>query len=312
VAILEIPVASLGLSFADVDADGAMELVIATQSELQVYEGGSIVPLVSPRGLDSDSIDAMVGGPFDAMAGDDVVILFADELRLHGSDGMGNFGVPTTSATSWPDSLGLLAGEFDGPAPADLLIWGTSGAGVRLGSGDEFSLGDGETEAATARSLDDPVGGFMLQRGQLLEFYTVVGGTIASSPARADPPFAVTSIEHLGDGYDLSSSVIEQEWTFIEERGPATGNLGNQWGLVGQVMAMAGGDFDGDARADVALIVGSSVQIRFDEHDPDSCLAQYPYASIATGLAVGDHDGDGDDELAVRFDGGHVSLLDGE
>src|SRR5689334_4199867 len=29
-----IPVASLGLSFADVDADGAMELVIATESEL--------------------------------------------------------------------------------------------------------------------------------------------------------------------------------------------------------------------------------------------------------------------------------------
>jgi hypothetical protein len=307
---LAIPVAALALSFVDVDADGADELVIATPSELQVYESASDVPLVSLRVLDSDSIDAMVGGPFDAMAGDDVMILFADELRLHASDGAGSFAAPSVSLSDWPDSIGLLAGEFDGEAPADLLLWGNSGAGVRLGSGDTFPLSDDVITVATARSLDDPSGGFALLRGQsILAFFNTDGTIINEGSLRPGSPNVLTSVSPLGS--DLSSSVVS-EWTVIEQWAPTTGYLLSRWGVLGQVTAMAGGDFDGDSASDVALIVDGAVQINFGVASPMTCLASYPFASSAVAVAVGDHDGDGDDELAVQFEAGDVVVLDGE
>jgi hypothetical protein len=312
---LSIPVAALALSFADVDDDGAEELVVATQSELQVYESGMDIPLVSPRGLDSDSIDAMDAAHFDATPGEDVVILFADELRKHGSDGVGNFAAPSVSASNWPDSVGLLASEFIGSAPADMLIWASSGAGIEFGTGNVVPVAvDVVISSASARAVTDPVSGFVLQHDDALEFYVGVDEWVGLSQMRGAAPYALTSIEHLGDGYDLSSSVINSSfaWTMIEQWIPDNGNLGVRWGVLGHVTAMAGGDFDGDARADVALIVDGTVQVQLGVLEQDTCLASYPFAGIATNLAVGDHDGDGDDEIAIRFEDGNVAILDAE
>jgi hypothetical protein len=310
---LSIPVAALAMHFVDVDSDGAEELVLATTSELQVYESGSDIPLVSPRGLDSDSIDAMVGGPFDATPGDDVVILSADELRLHASDGTGNFAAPSASASSWPNSVGLLDAELDGAAPADLLIWASSGAGVELGDGDAFPLSVENIGSATARSLADPLGGFVLQHDTRLDFYTVGGLAIGSSEMRGSSPYALTSITQLGESFDLSSSaVLPGPWTIIQQWSPGTGSSGPHWGLLGRVTAMAGGDFDGDARADLALIIDGALQIQFAGLSDETCLAMYPFAAIAQDLAIGDHDGDGDDEIAVRFQGGNIAILEGD
>jgi hypothetical protein len=309
---LEIPVAALAMHFVDVDSDGAEELVVATASELQVYESGSDIPSVSPRGLDSDSIDAMVGGPFDATPGDDVMLLIDDELCLHASDGAGNFAAPSVSASTWPDSVGLLEGEFDGVAPADLLIWASSGAGVQLGSGDAFPLSADVIGVATARSVDDPPGGFVLQHNTTLDFYDVGGVAIGSEAMRGDSPYALTSGSQLGYIFDLSSSVVGPGmWTIIEQWDAGTG-LGSYWGLPGRVTTMAGGDFDGDDRADIAVIVDGAVQIQFTVITNVTCLALYPFAAIAQNLAIGDHDGDGDDEIAVRFEAGNIAVLDGE
>lgn len=311
---LPIPLAALALQFVDVDADGADEMVVATQSELQVYESGEDLPQVSPRGFDSDSIDAMVGGPFDAIAGDDVVILFADELRLHGSDGAGGFAVPSMSPSDYPDSVGLLGGELDGVPPADVLIWASSGAGVALGSGAVVPLSVEMIGSASARWLADPLGGIVLQHGNVLDFYTTAGLVNGSVEMRGDAPYALTSITHLGQSFDLSSSVIphRQSWTLIEHWVPPTGNFGTQWGLRGQVTAMASGDFDGDTQADVAFIVDAAVQIQFAVLTDATCLALYSFPITPRNLAVGDHDGDGDDELGVRFQAGNIEILDGE
>ncbi len=307
----EIPAAALSLSFVDVDADGADELVIATASELMVYESGSDVPTVSPRELESDSIDAMVGGPFDAMPGDDVVILVADELRLHGSDGMGSFAAPSVSASPWPDSVGLIAGEFDGAAPADLLIWAHAGAGVSLGSGAMIELSTDDIDTASARPFAAPVAGFVLEHDGLLDLFTIAGSHIDSAQTHLDAPHGLTSIEQLGDSLDLSSSVVAQDWTLLQSWGPATGNEGASWGVQGRATQIVGGDFDGGGRADVALLQEDAVEILAGVLD-DPCLMTYPFADLTRGLAVGDHDGDGDDELAIWFEAGHVAVADGE
>jgi hypothetical protein len=193
------------------------------------------------------------------------------------------------------------------------LIWASTGASVELGSGDTVSLGGELIGTATARSLADPIGGFALQRAVFLDFYSAAGAQTGSSQMRGDSPFALTSIAQLGDGFDLSSSVVASGlWTILEQWGPATGNLGTRWGLLGQVTAMAGGDFDGDARADVALILDGTVQIQLGALTDGSCLAAYPFAAIAQDLEIGDQDGDGDDELAIRFDAGNIVVIDGE
>jgi hypothetical protein len=310
---LMIPVASLALSFADVDDDGAEELVVATVSELHVYESGSDVPLISPRGLESETVDAMAAAAFDATPGEDVVILYADELRRHASDGAGNFAAPSVSPSSWSNSVGLLAGELDGAAPADTLIWASSGAGVELASGASIQLSNEMIASAIARPLAEPAAGFALQRSDILYFFTSGGASIGTAQMRgSSPPFALTSITQLGEAHDLSSSVIGSDWTMIEQWRPASANLDGYSGVLGQVTAMAGGDFDGDAQADVALIIDGSLQVQFGVLSETTCLALYPFESIATNIVVGDHDGDLDGELAIRFEGGNVAVIDAE
>jgi hypothetical protein len=166
--------------------------------------------------------------------------------------------------------------------------------------------------SATARSVTDPIAGFVLQHDDALEFYVGLGELVGLSQMRGEAPYALSSIAQLGDGFDLSSSVINSPfvWTMIEQWGPATGNLGVYWGVPGRVTAMAGGDFDGDDRADVAMIVDSSVQLQFRVLEENTCIVFLPFQSIPTNLAVGDHDGDGDDEIAIRFDGGNVAVIE--
>ncbi len=317
VPIQEIPIASLALTFADVQGDGSKELVIATQSELHVFDSSG-AETVSPRELDSDTVTAMVAGPFDATPGDDVMILYADELLLHASDGVGSFAAPSVIPTGLPDSVGALAGDFDGAGLADVLIWASSGAVVSLGSGEVIELSTGDFRTATARAVDELPAGFLLDRSGVLDWFETDGDASGSAWPRGDAPITLTSIDHVGDWFDLSSSLIfsqgpAQEWTLIE----SWWSLDNEdsdfaWGVNGRVDAMAGADFDGGETADVALIVGGTVQINHQVLSDSSCLELYPFAGVAAALAVGDHDGDGDDELAIRFEDGHVSVVDGE
>ena len=314
---LPIPGVALALSFVDVDDDGADELVVATQSELHVFESGSDMPTTSARGLDSPSVDAMVGGAFDMSPGDDVVLLFADELYLHASDGVGSLAMPIVVASGWTDSRGLRVGQFDDQALSDLLIWSGTGAGIAFGSGLGVPLGDQVAIAtADARSVDDPVAGFVIafEESPVMSFHDADGGFIDYVGLRGVWPYAVTSFEILGDGYVLSTSTINsvESWTAFEEWGPATGNSGQIWGMLGSVEAMLGADFGGDARDDVAMLSGGEPRIHFDVHDINGCLATYSLGDPAVDLVAGDHDGDGDDELALLTALGEVVVIDGE
>src|SRR5690606_18515472 len=103
-----------------------------------------------------------------------------------------------------------------------------------------------------------------------------------------------------------------ESWSVFEEWGPATGNSGQIWGMLGSVEAMVGADFGGDSRGDVAILSGGEPRIHFDVHDINRCLAPYSLGGPAGDLAVGDHDGDGDDELAVLTSLGEIVVIDGE
>jgi hypothetical protein len=155
----------------------------------------------------------------------------------------------------------------------------------------------------------------VLVRGSNLDFYTVDGAAIASSPMRGGSPHALTSIAHLGDGFDLSASHKQNdfgEWTLLEQWGPGTGNLGASWGTIDPIHTILGGDFDGDGQGDLALVSAGSMRLHLRVLTDESCTGSYAFNGNVLGLAVGDHDGDGDDELAIRSDVPHVVILDGE
>jgi hypothetical protein len=89
----------LALSFVDVDADGAAELVAATQAELHAFESGSNVASVSARVYESSSIVAMVAGDFESDPGQDLALLVDDTLLVHRADGIAGFDAPSESQT---------------------------------------------------------------------------------------------------------------------------------------------------------------------------------------------------------------------
>jgi hypothetical protein len=318
VQIVPVPDVALALAFVDADADGADELAIATANDIVLFESGDGVPTISPRNIGSGFVDAMASGELDVNVGEDLVLLVDDQLYDHLSIGGGSFDVAMEHSPGWPMSTGMAVGLFDPSPLADLLLWGESGAMVQLDGQPGGVLLDQPVHAASARSVSDPVSGYVAQTGLTLWFFAPDLSGIASADLRGNEPIALTSLTDLGDGYDLSSSQMNglgSEWSLLTEWGPATGNMGMQWGVTGRVRQMIAGDFGGDARADVAL-AGSNggverVAIQHNVHS-QGCISEYTVEGVIREIAAGDHDGDGDLELGVRLSTGEIWLIDGE
>lgn len=150
---LAIPDAAIALSFADVDEDGDEELVVASETQLLVFESGVDTPTTSARELGPASVDAISAGPLDDNPGEDLVVLVGSELRTHVSDGFGGFTLGGVSPEPRPGTTGLRVGDFDGQAPADVLVWGDNGADVMLAGGASVvvTMGDAAISGANVR-----------------------------------------------------------------------------------------------------------------------------------------------------------------
>jgi hypothetical protein len=305
--VFEILEPVLALAFVDVDSDGARELVAATQTQLHVMENGSPTPVSHPRGIESSSVDAMVGGAFDGMPGDDVVVLHDDQLDLNGSDGLGNL-LPALGAPSpFPGTLGLEAGAFDVELMTDLLAWGTSTTGVIYGTGETLGLLGEAISSASTRDLGMAGDGFTLLRGNELLFLDIGGFITGTVFLYGASPHAQASFDALGQAGEVGSSNVAG-WTLIEFFDWTTANLSWRWGLLGTVGHMRSGDLDSvDSTSELALIVDDALWL----YVSGECLLQVPLDGAVTALAFGDHDGDGDDELAVST-ANTISIIDVE
>jgi hypothetical protein len=174
---VDVQAQALALSFADVDADGQDELVVATEAELLVYEPGGAAPTSSNR--EAGYIEDMVAGSFDATPGEDALLLVADSLRLHGSNGDGSFAPAIVSPTAIGSINGLYAGQFDDQPPTDLFAWGNAGAYVeRAGQVVTFGNLALAVQDGAAHEFGSSVSGFALQRDYYIEIYTLDGQLI--------------------------------------------------------------------------------------------------------------------------------------
>jgi hypothetical protein len=305
---LAVDDAPLALSFVDVDADGAAELVVATQTELHVFESGSNVATVSARVVESPSVQAMVAGAFDANPGQDLSLLVDDTLLMHPSDGIAGFEVPSEGASPLQDGVSMLVGEFDGLPLSDRMVWGSNGASLIAGS--VTMIQNGSVTSATAVDLDSGSGRFVLQTWDWMFIYALDGSSIVDFGIDGFSDVGVMiSLVAAAESLDLGATVYET-WTMLDMRELQQSR--GRWGVNGTVSAMVGGDLDGDGSDEVALLLDGGVTLIDELASGRECTQPLELAGLtdAAHLAIGDWDGDGDDELAVAFASGEIAVFD--
>ena len=87
----------------------------------------------------------------------------------------------------------------------------------------------------------------------------------------------------------------------------------HRWPIHGDPVQVFAGNLHGDADDELVFIDGWSVAVELDPGGAADCWHELPLATRGQpNLAVfGDHDGDGDEELAIRTELGEAVLLDG-
>jgi hypothetical protein len=304
---------ALALSFADVDADGQEELVVATASELWVYESDGADPIASPRA--AGEIRDMVAGDFDATPGEDVLLLLSgDSLALHNSIGDGTFGPGASNPTPIGFLTGLVAGDFDGQPPSDLLAWGGAGAYVDL-AGQIIVLDEGQIASAAVHDLGSPEPSIALWRDTTVDIYALDVQPITSWTEVPGVPMLAPFWREFTSEYAIVSAHYDT-WSRVQSR-----NLNqeiDEWSIHGTPSLIFAGDLDHSQTDELVF---------FDEMDPDLPNAFVQFNPLQDGdcwhplpvpgrgnpveAVFGDHDGDGDEELAFRTDLGEAALFDG-
>ena len=305
--------AGLRLTFADVDADGQDELVVATAEGLLVHEFAGGLPTATAREM--GAVWAMVAGGFDEVAGEDVLLLVGSELRLYGSNTDGSFAAAVNSQTPIASVEGLIAGELDGEPPTYILGWGGTGAYLQVAEGVVVPT-DNNVFGAAAFDFDAEAPGFALHGVEVLEIYNLdfeqTGG--ASGHESTDQLTAFRSM--AGIGY-ANVRAYDSGWGRVWRVDPSTATTLEEWAIPVKPVDMFAGDLDGDSVDELVFTFGdesrAGVGIEFDPLGPGDCwdspslATDYPPRSVA----LGDYDGDGDQELAILTTSGDVAWLDG-
>jgi hypothetical protein len=310
---LPVPVAvpgqALALTFADVDADGQDELVIATEAELVVYEPGGAAPTISDR--EAGLIEDMVAGSFDPTPGEDALLLVADSLLLHGSNGDGSFAPGVVSPTAIGSISGLYAGQFDDQPPTDLFAWGGAGAYVER-AGQVMTFGNLGVLDGAAHEFGSSSPGFALMRDHYAEIYTPDGQLVVGW-YDTEYPWVIAAFTH---GPEALYVHVDHRLTWSRVLAGNPNEETRVWAIYGTPDQIAAGDLDGNGTDELVLFDDASVAIDVNPLAEGNCWYS-PYSLImpARGnpseAVFGDHDGDGDEELAVRTSLGEVVLIDG-
>ena len=311
--MLEPNAAPLALSFVDVDADGQAELVVATMTELLVYEFGVDVPTVSPRDVPSDTVQSMVAGDFDGQPGEDLALLVGTEHHRHFSDGVAGFVNPSVDVSPLLEPEDLLAGDFDQMGFTDLLSWGTDGA-VLLLDGSTVSLFDGWVEDAAAFDGNAPEPGLLLLEPEMVRLFDSMEMQVAEENFAG--PVILVDLElaavHAPQMNRYASTHPKGLWTLLQLWNPAS--LAEDDAVLHPSVEfdIAAGDLDGDQHDEIATIGDDVTLIVSALADP--CLAPVDLGDDGPAIhhAIGDHDGDGDDELALALAAGGIMIVDGE
>lgn len=312
-SVIPIPVQGVGLalSFADLQGEGSDELVVATETQLELHPSAGELSL-HPRGLPSPAVRAMVGGQFGPGPGEAIALLLdGDSLAIHVNDGMGGLEPAQLGVTDLPDASRLLTANFGADEIDELVVYGP-GAVVRIG-GQLVELSAEPVIDMAYRPASTEYGGVSMLGPEQVSFVDLgaqLQDLVSFAPGE---PRAQTSVVTYGEPTDLSAWRV-QDWTYLVSILPAasTPEPVAPLGLPLRVATMEGLNFLGDMYPDVGLISeeGELWLLQEINYLPGQCLMQLPLPGLARELAVGDHDGNGDEELAVLLDDGSVVIVD--
>jgi hypothetical protein len=311
--VLDPDAPPLALSFVDVDADGQDELVAVTETEILVYEVGVDVPTATARDMPSPTVQAIVPGQFDAQSGEDLVLLVGADQHRYFADGVAGFVSPSVDASPLLQPMGLLAGDFDGMGFSDLLVWGPDGAVLQTDGLDGLivPIAQNFSSAAAAFDLSTAEPGLLLADDYVLRLFDFMGGAVAEVIAFENfPPSPSLVAAHAPAMRRYVSAEDKGLWTMLRLWYPE--DLAPYGSLLhpSDAAELAVGDLDGDQHDEI-VTVGAELTVVFL---PLDCIATVDLGvdGVAIDHATGDHDGDGDDEVAVALDSGVVVLVDGE
>jgi hypothetical protein len=300
---------ALALTFADVDADGQDELVVAMPTELRVYESDGAPPTVSAR--EAGPITDMVAGEFDAAAGEDVLLLLGEALVLHSSNSDGSFAAPLTNPIQLGFVTGLFAGQFDDQPSSDLLAWGGAGAYIDL-AGQVSIFDTSQVAAAAVHEFGSPEPGFALRRDTFIDLYTLDAQPLSTWADIGGPPVVAAFDREFESEY--VNLLHYSSWSRVQSRNVSEGL--SEWSIYGTPEQVFAGDLDGSETDELVFFDDASVSVHYNpSHLQGGGDCWHPVLVPGRGNPIeavfGDYDGDGDQELAIRTDAQEVAVFDG-
>jgi len=308
-----------GTVLGDFDHDGHLDVAVALDDRVAVFRGlagggfgaeSDVLTGTSPRQLATGDLNG------DATA-DLVVATGAGVDVLLGHPGTG-LGTPVAySSTITP--AGLALGDVTGDGHTDVVVAGT---GATTAVETYAGHGDGTLTAAVVSSAGSgAVAPSALALGDLngdgrLDAALTVGGNVVSAlgagtgtfsaartaPAAADLAGASLAVVDADrDGHaDVVYGLGAYGLAWLLGRGDGTLRAPTAAAPLGGVTAMAGADFNGDGRPDLAVVSGSTATIELGNGDGTFTVAgSATLSGAAVQVVAADLTGDGRPDLAV-------------
>jgi FG-GAP-like repeat/FG-GAP repeat len=314
------PVASLAMG--DFNGDGRLDLAAGYGSGLELTGGGVSLLLSNGDGTFQSPADHPVGDSITAL----VVGDFNGDGRLDVAAGYDAFDLATAATTF---GVSVLLGNGDGSfrSPVD---YATAERVTALEVGD-FN-GDGRLDLAADYEAFD-----LATTASLYGVSVLLGngdGTFRSPTdfATAGPVTALAVGDFNGDGrldlaagyevFDLATAATTYGVSVLLGNGDGAFRSVVDYATAGSVTALAVGDFNGDARLDLAagydafdptkpVSVGGVSVILGDGDGTFRSPIDYVVGEPVTALAVGDFNGDGQLDLAAGYGGMAVVFATG-
>jgi hypothetical protein len=269
------PWGTASLAVGDFNGDGKPDLAVADGAGVSVYLGDGAGDFTLASTLSSWCTSSVAVGDFNGDGKPDIaasqVCTNPGVVLVYLGDGTGNFTLASSSTVGWPDGS-LAVGDFNGDGKLDIAVANAGDNNVSI------LLGDG-------------TGNF----------------TLASSPVVGSSPDSIAVGDFNGDG-KLDLAVANQgDGTVSILLGDGTGNFTQTATLPTcggcDPASVAVGDFNGDAKLDLAVAIPDAVSIYIFLGDGTGNFT--PGATLYTpnnnpvSLKVGDFNGDGILDLAV-------------
>lgn len=295
----------------DLDQDGALDIVTGAPgvSVLRGAGDGTFDQTFStgasiPRGFAFGDFDA--NGTIDLAVGDNL----DGNVRVFPGNGDGSFGSGSEVTNSFGEGVyGLTTSDLDDDGALDIVVGHElSGAGVLWGRGDgtfDFDALDVPSSATTSKAADldgDGKAELLLSGFASLQLLVVRGAPGGVPDYDSYPGSGTRSIavhDASGDGVLDILTIESEDQTLTVRLGTSPGTFGDgQPSALGFApLKMDAGDFDCDGRTDVAIVPAFEQDLVIVRGTGE--VVSIPTTADPVYVAVGDLDGDGDDDVVV-------------